>query len=247
MPNELWMFIVAVFHYWQSLLTGGAIAIVIMIYERKNNKPLRWDVIAGVMVAALFISCFFAWKDQHGAADSESREISRLAGMQQADATQIGNLQTLLASKDRPVVLQATADPEMTAILKRQDEELTKLKASLPSPKKKALQLSHDILSFVAERSRMRPPAPTVNYGANREEFKRQWDQYAQTLTAQANETAAQYQIRFGSQVSSVLNDLKAANINTAAIDGCITSSGGDFWMQICGSRIGALADKLPE
>lgn len=64
MMTEFLKFGSEVFSHWQSLLTGGIIAVAILIYESLAKKSLTWRALLYVMGLALLISCFLAWRDE---------------------------------------------------------------------------------------------------------------------------------------------------------------------------------------
>ncbi len=65
MAEELRLFFWSVLTHWFSLLTGGAIAVMILLWEHYQNRSIRWRWMVRVMTFALFISCFLAWRELH--------------------------------------------------------------------------------------------------------------------------------------------------------------------------------------
>jgi hypothetical protein len=65
MLREPWKFLIAVVSHWGPLLTGGVFAVSIFVLEHKSGKPLSFRVISGIMLAALGIACYRAWRDEY--------------------------------------------------------------------------------------------------------------------------------------------------------------------------------------
>lgn len=72
------MFIVNVLANWQAIVTGGVIAVVILLIEHRLNRNLTWKVLWYVLGGALFVSCFLAWHDEHHNAEVLKGEKSNL-------------------------------------------------------------------------------------------------------------------------------------------------------------------------
>lgn len=63
---ELWEFTWAVFSYWQSYVTGGAIMAIVGLFEKLTGRALpRWMYLVMFLVVFLPMSFFFAWRDEH--------------------------------------------------------------------------------------------------------------------------------------------------------------------------------------
>jgi hypothetical protein len=65
MLSDLGSFLFALWDHWQALVTGGLIAVVIVLVERRRDKPLSWRSFLIVMGIALLWACFGAWRDEH--------------------------------------------------------------------------------------------------------------------------------------------------------------------------------------
>lgn len=65
MFSDLGLFLFALWDHWQALVTGGLLAVFMMLVERARKKPLSWKVFAAIMAVALLWSCFAAWRDEH--------------------------------------------------------------------------------------------------------------------------------------------------------------------------------------
>jgi hypothetical protein len=102
MPNELWMFLVNFFCHWGSLLTSGAFAVLLMIYEHWKNRNITWRNFILIMGLGLFVSCFLAWRDEH-----HNSEVLKL---QKSDLT------------DKRNVLQARLDASQDEVAHLRDE-----------------------------------------------------------------------------------------------------------------------------
>ncbi len=228
----------------------GGIALVIVEALKKVPRTkewaerLRWEFWA-IAASCIFIATFQAWHDEFKQAETFSSSNSQLIGENSILKQDKDTLTAELVNKERPIIVQAAPDPEVQRLLKRQDEELAKLKSEMPSPKKKALQFSNDILKFLGDRMKVQPNLPAL-MGVTSEQWQQKMNEHTQNYMRWMNETAAEYQVRFGARVSSVLDDMQSAGLNTANIQMCVFSNGNTFGVQDCGARIGALAEKLP-
>jgi hypothetical protein len=245
MSSYFWVFVTEVFHHWIALVTGSAVSLGILTWEKRQKTEVKWKTITTIFLAGLALSLFFAWEDEYTSAEWREGEIYRLSGLLLGENSQIQSLQSQLVAKDRPINLQVQPDPEIHTLLARQDAELLKLKGELPSPKKKALQLSNDILRFLSDRMKTKPNPPIFNGTANEQRVQMS-NEFEQSFLKWMSETASEYQIRFGPGVSSIIDDAQSAGLSAENIKICIFSNGNTFEIQECGSRIGALADKLP-
>lgn len=79
MPNEIWVFAINVIRHWGSLLTGGAIAVAILFIEHWTKKNITWRTFLYAVGAAMFMSCFLAWNDEHHNAEVLKAEKSQLS------------------------------------------------------------------------------------------------------------------------------------------------------------------------
>ena len=67
--SDFWQFLVAVFWRWQSWLggtgVGGAIVVLVGLYERLANQKMPKQVYIGIFIGAFLLSAFFlAWRDE---------------------------------------------------------------------------------------------------------------------------------------------------------------------------------------
>lgn len=71
-------FVWAVLTYWQAYMTGGIVAAVLFIYERKTQKnvPVQW-VLWGAL-AFLLVGCFMAWRDERSKVVDQKKETEKL-------------------------------------------------------------------------------------------------------------------------------------------------------------------------
>ncbi len=239
--------VAGVIDHWVAIVTGSSVSLFILVKEKWSDKPVRWKTILAIFFAGFLISLFFAWQDQYTSAEWRGGEVSRLNGLIQGRDAEITNLRNELMQKDRPVVLQYATDPEITKMLNRQDQELAKLKNSLPSPKKRALQVSNDLLKFLAERNRAQPQFPMPNTTGTKEEFIKQQNAFEQAYVQWMNETSAQAQTRFAIPVAQVLEDMRTENIDAGSGGNlCTLFNGNTYAIQSCATTIGVLAQKLP-
>jgi len=247
MWNHVLVYFSEIVNHWIAIVTGSAVSLFILIKEHRSQTPVKWKIIVTIFVAGCLLAMFFAWQNEYTSAEWRGGEIERLTAAIQAQQAQIQNLQTLVAQKDRPIILQQQTDPAILKLVERQDAELARLKSEIPSPRKKALQLSNDILKFLGERQKDEPTfqfSPTTTT----DEWNQHMQQERQAYTAWMNQTAAESRERFALRVADVLEDAKENGIDTSRIQGiCEFYNGNTFALQTCGVNIGSLARQLPQ
>jgi hypothetical protein len=127
----------------------------------------------------------------------------------------------------------------------QQNQELLKLKNSLPSPKKNALQLSNDIINFISDKRKIPPEMPSF-LGVSGVERIEQSKQVEKAYPIWLEESQRQYFSLFSLRLHAVAEDFKNAKINDGVDQNCIGPAESIFTMQDCAIDVGSLADKLP-
>jgi hypothetical protein len=116
MFSDLALFLLALWNHWQALVTGGLLAVAVMLIDRARKQPLSWRTFGIIMGLALLWSCFEAWQEEHTRLVSLKADLTdaRLAlsearGDLKASQTnnaekdkRIGDLQLLLDQKPAP-------------------------------------------------------------------------------------------------------------------------------------------------
>ena len=70
-------FLAAVLSYGINILTGSVIAVGILLYEHYSKKTITWGWCVGITVFSIFVSCEFAWIDEHDQVVSlKQKEVS---------------------------------------------------------------------------------------------------------------------------------------------------------------------------
>ncbi len=87
---DLLSFLSAVFWRWQSWAggsgTGGAVVVIVGLYERLSGHHLSKRTYVGIFVAAFLLCAFFlAWRDEHTKAEELRRSEHPLAWQRNAD------------------------------------------------------------------------------------------------------------------------------------------------------------------
>src|SRR5215831_6893572 len=81
MLTEIRHFVVAVFSYWQSWVTGSGITALVALYEKVANRSLpRSTYLVLFLIVFVLMSCFLAWRDEYRIA----RQFDDRARQQQA-------------------------------------------------------------------------------------------------------------------------------------------------------------------
>lgn len=233
----------------------GGIALVIIETLKKITRTKVWAerlrlefwIIAAVCI---FIATIQAWHDEFKRAEAFSSSNSQLTGENNSLRQERDSLTNKLIDKERPTIVQTTPDPQIGELLKRFEEDEKKYR---PSPRKAALKLSTDILKFYQDKLKSEPPIPQEAPGMTQEQLKDAQTKYE----LWGKSVASEYVTRFGSRTRSLIDDMLAANFDPAGGD--VPKMQNDCshppengsrlvrMMEYCGSRIGAIAEKLPK
>jgi hypothetical protein len=246
MQSHIWTCVAGIFDHWLAIVTGSGVSLFILIKEKATDKPVRWKAILAIFFGGFLISLFFAWQDEYTSAEWRGTEIARLGGLMQGKDDQIKILQNELMLKDRPVILQYTTDPKLAKLLNQNTLDLARLKNSLPSPKKKALQLSNDMIKFSQDVTRNQPTPPIFQGATTREEIGALMGKFEQGYVQWMNNMAANYNGQFAVRIVSLEEDVKAAGLPDT-LSMCEHSNGNTFGMERCAALVGVMAEKLPE
>jgi hypothetical protein len=103
------------------------------------------------------------------------------------------------------------------------------------SLKRRALQLSADILQFISERNHNEPPLPGPAT----------WKEDTDRLIRYSRETMDLYSQQFGARVIATRNELAGRGLNDAELDRFYEHPTNPIGVRIVGERIGALAIRL--
>ena len=243
--THLWAFALGIWAHWAPILTGGVFSVIMLIW----NQPLERKYILWVMAGAILVSSFLAWRDQFASAEWRGAEIGRMSAVIDSQEKQLKSaggqnetLQADLANKDRPINVIVPTNSDIKEILHRQDRELAEMKSQMPTAKKKALQLSNDLLRFLNEREKTRPPYPDTNNNSS-------WDKWSSLAGQWVYETSSQERIRFAVTIAEVIQDMEDKNtgVPQALRDYCLQFDGIPFHIQRCATDIGLFAQKLPD
>ncbi len=250
MPSHIWVFLREVTGHWLSWVTGSAVSLSILIKEKWFRKPVKWKAIIGIFILGLGLSLFFAWQDEYTSAEWRGDEVNRLTGASQTEAQQVQQLQYIIDEKDRPVIIQTQHDPELDAIIKQQNAELAVLRHEVPSPRKQALLLSHEILLFFTERQKAEPIFEPPTVSMTREQWASLEQLNNQNYINWMKETFAGFRERFAVPIAEIMQAGKDAKIDTSSLGLCNAASSGagsTYEVEECGASLGALAEKFPK
>ena len=247
MASHIFVLFREVIGHWLAFVTGSVVSVGILIWEKWKKREVKWKTIVAIFSIGLLVSLFFAWQDEYTSAEWRKVEISRLSGILQVKDAQIQQLQSQVAAKDRPINLQVQTDPQVLELITRLDEDLANTKSKLPSPRKRALQLSKDVLMFLADRMRTRPSFPVWDRNRTSEQLVQALNDTDKAFTKWTTDMVEDYHLRFGVRVDAVIEDMQMAGLDPTEIRRCDFSNGNTEMIQSCGSRIGAIAEKLPQ
>jgi len=60
--GDLTAWLISVGQQWTALLTGGAIAVLILIWERARKDAINWRVFRWILVGTVVVAAFFSWR-----------------------------------------------------------------------------------------------------------------------------------------------------------------------------------------
>jgi len=244
MGSHLVIFISEVLTHWLAIAGGSVVSLGLLAWEKWSGTPVKWKTILLIFSLGVAVSLFFAWQDEYTSAEWRGGEVIRLSATNKGDEDQIKVLQGQLAQKDRPITLQYATDPAILKLLNRQTEELAQLKSELPSPKKRALQVSNGLLKLLADRQKAQPGFPFPTESMTQDDVRKQQNTYEQAREQWTNETLSAAQSQFALPVAQVLQDMKDENIDLGKATECRYWV-NDFMIQGCAMAIGGLAQKL--
>lgn len=244
MHQEIFEYALAVADHW-FFWFGGIVLVVFELVKRiprwkdRAEKSFSPAVFWGGAVVCMLIATFQAWRDEHIRVGQLSREKITLAARNDS-------LNEELIAKERPIVLQPAPNKEIEKLLKRQDEELAKLRTNLPSPKKKALLLSNDILKFLGDRMKEQPVSTIMRWGP-KVDLQTRMNQDFQENLVWTRETRAQFGTKFAVRIADVIQDMKMAKLDIRPITGTCDAGNNTYMLQQCGAELGVMAQQLPE
>lgn len=245
MSNSLFVYASELLHHWLALFAGPVVTVVLLVLDKGLKREIKPKPFVALLLIGIPIAMFLAWRDEYTSAEWRGSDITRLTAQLQDEDARTHALSGQLAAKQQPIVVQAAPDPAVEELLERQDRELRALKSEMPSPRKRALQLSNDILKFMADRRKSEPNL-TPPVGLTKAGYNQALNEINQKYTRWLHQTGAQYDVRFEARLQAVIDDMQAAGIKTDSLRICVFSNGNTLAMEACGARIGALAEKLP-
>jgi hypothetical protein len=68
--RHIWEFIVAVARQWSTIVTGGFIAALILLYEHKTGEPIAGRLFWIAVITSLVIAVFLAWRKERVTVES---------------------------------------------------------------------------------------------------------------------------------------------------------------------------------
>ncbi|MGH9688825.1 MAG: hypothetical protein ACRD5K_17220 [Candidatus Acidiferrales bacterium] len=231
--------------HWLALVTGPVVTLALIFIDKKLKREIKWKHFVALFLIGVPVAMFLAWQDEHTSAGWRGDQILRLTAQIQDRDSQIRLLKLELATKETPITVQAAPDPEVEEILRRQDEELRTLRSEIPSPRKRALQLSHDILGFLADRLKVEPNNTAFENAPTRQEAVKALHDSEEQDDRWMRETESEYELHFGARVVSFMQDMQSSGLNVDGLQPCQFPMGNTFAIEECGARIGALAEKL--
>jgi hypothetical protein len=68
-------FVGAVFGHWVSLMTGGAIALALVLYERITGGEVALSIYWAIAAFTVLAATFMAWRDEYVARDAAQKRL----------------------------------------------------------------------------------------------------------------------------------------------------------------------------
>ena len=80
MLTEFWTFIANVLANWLATVTGGIIAVIILLIEHRTGRSVTWKALWSLLGFGLFVSCFLAWHNEHRNSEVLIKEKASISG-----------------------------------------------------------------------------------------------------------------------------------------------------------------------
>jgi hypothetical protein len=74
----IWRFICAVFRHWVSLMTGGAIALGLVLYERIRGAEVALSIYWAIAAFTVVAATFMAWREEYVGRDAVQKQLNTL-------------------------------------------------------------------------------------------------------------------------------------------------------------------------
>ena len=71
----IWRFFWAVVRHWVSLMTGGAIALALLLYERITSAEVALSIYWAIAAFTVLAATFMAWRDEHGVRETLQKQL----------------------------------------------------------------------------------------------------------------------------------------------------------------------------
>ena len=75
LPVMIWRFICAVFRHWVSLMTGGAIVLALVLYERITGTEVALSIYWAIAAFTVLAATFMAWRDEHVGRETVQKQL----------------------------------------------------------------------------------------------------------------------------------------------------------------------------
>jgi|ERR1700723_651269 len=172
-----------------------------------------------------------------------------------ASNAEIADLKIKLAAAEKtkkpPVLVQH--DPVIDQILKSQQDQIAQLRTQFPCPKKKALELSNEIIKYATDAIKDMP-LPTMVGATTKEESARRFQHDIAEEERWQNQLNAGFQYQFARRIADLQEDVRALHLPGLMPGGlpdesflhCDNMNGNPTAIEKCGISLGNLANKLP-
>jgi hypothetical protein len=84
--REIWKFLTGVLRHWLPLLTGGIIAVSILLWEHSSQTAISWNRFLRIIFAALAVACYLTWRDEY------RRRVKAEVALRKSGATLTGSI-----------------------------------------------------------------------------------------------------------------------------------------------------------
>ena len=104
--RHIWEFIVAIARQWSTIVTGGFIAALILLYEHKTGEPIAGRLFWIAVITSLVVAVFLAWRKER--VTVESLTAPRPDFVYEGVGSQITfNVPTDRATTDKPIQVKS--------------------------------------------------------------------------------------------------------------------------------------------
>jgi hypothetical protein len=241
---------------------GGVVAMGILLWEKKYEKPIHWRIIFSLFLCCLFVSCFQAWLDEHNNSQLLIEQKASLTSQVNGQRARI----SWLTDHQQIHVEASPIDPDLSKLLARLSSENSSLKSEPHKDLKKSLvDLTAELVQFYESEKRMTDGAESRSMahrfadGASPPTSEWRLQQQADEQMVLQTETNVDADVRnkmlsdYGPRVLSVLDQIHSRGgaifgVSEAEIQDATfmcSSVSATNQLRLCISQLGVIVQKM--